>query len=112
MAKPQMWCPYCERVTTCKADPNALEPMTIPLFVGAVLSGHDDLPEIPRRVTKDRNWRVTPHPDIVWFQRRRQCEECFGVQIIAEVRELLVTDLADCRDKAQHLHGRINEPEV
>ena len=70
----KMWCPSCEDITECKAIP----PGTVGL-------------------ASAQRWGRTDHTDIQWFRRVRQCLNCDGVFITAEMNEAFLDELVELR---------------
>jgi len=84
----EMWCPQCEEVTICAAIPNA--------ELGLISS---------QRISKINE------PDLNWFRRARQCQECFHDFVTAEIEEKFIdelckmrTALADIRKQLEGCH--------
>lgn len=69
-----MWCPMCEKVTTCKA--------------------HD-----PARFTRQhgQRWKQAGHADIQWFRRGRECLTCHNDFVTAEIDEEFLGELVRLR---------------
>lgn len=70
-----MTCPNCKEVTVCKAIP--------PAHI-AVESG--------------QRWFRVGHEDVAWFRRGRECLECGGEWLTAEMPEDLVDELVTLRN--------------
>jgi hypothetical protein len=70
----EMWCPQCEEIAICAAIPNA--------ELG-LISG--------QRICE------TNQPDLNWFRRARQCQECFHEFVTAEIEEKFIDKLCEMR---------------
>ena len=72
-----MWCPKCEKITTCKA----VSPRDVTKFVSS-----------SRRLYKKK------HDDVHFFRRGRICLACRHKFLSAEAREDFLTELVELRD--------------
>ena len=72
-----MWCPKCEKITTCKA----VSPR-----------------EVNRFVPSSRRFYKQKHDDVQFFRRGRICLACRHKFLSAEARETFLTELVELRD--------------
>lgn len=70
-----MYCPYCTKITVC-----------------AGLS-----PQRAGLIASQRVYRPD-HPDLQWFRRARQCQNCNETFVTAEVDEDFLDELVDLRN--------------
>ena len=70
----EMWCPQCEELTICAAIPNA--------ELGLISS---------QRIYK------TNEPDLNWFRRSRECQDCYHEFVTAEIEEKFIDELCMMR---------------
>lgn len=74
-----IWCPDCRAWRPCKSIP-------VPVIT-------------EEKKHYNPRWHVPAYPDICWFMRGRQCQQC-GIQFLtAELDLFLVEELVKQRDK-------------
>lgn len=72
-----MWCPKCEKITTCKA----VQPRDVNRFISSSRRSHKK-----------------EHVDVRFFRRGRICLVCQHKFLTAEAREDFLTELVELRD--------------